>query len=898
MVLPAQVTIHVRDATDTAIREACFAANRYAFSTSPSNPVIVRFDAALNGRTIRLLNALPLVSVDHLVIELAGAGPADRVVLDTADALGSLRLSSHQAVVRNITFLDAGRNQRQVGDGVIVSGSADVRFERCTFAGSFAVGLWLDGCERFGIVECTFEGNGSAGLLCDNGTRDIEVRDCLFRNQGDAGITLIGGERTVVRGCTFDANVYGLLAGAVSRSLTFGPGNLVRASSGAGAVIDGAINPYVHANRFEHNGAPGLAVGEHTVGARIDDNLLLANGGNGRQTQLLLREVTATSCAGNTVQGGHGGGVMLIQCRDIVLTASGTNRTRITGNGFEALTVSACTNVAAFGLDVRGNQASGSRGPQMQVVDSHGCIVEGTTVAGGPGLTGLSFARTHAVTIGDGSVIEGHGEVGVLATDGSDIVIGFRRGRPGAGVSLRGNGTAVQLVGCTDSRVTGDPNVGPAASLLESNGVASGPSLRLIGCAVCGIGPGVTVDARQAAGIGIQLDSACRNVLLAGTTLRGHRDVGIVLLEGSGLAVRGCSVDGASGVARGPGVRIDRCAGVTLLANEVRGHGGDGISIDSSPGVLVGAGNRLLDNGADGCLAQNSRRLVPPPPVVLESVCAVGQQNSSQSGFRLLDVSATATNVTATRCAFGLLLQGQTNATVVNSILHGNGVADRAKTSSSTGRMTFSLYGTGSGNGWTGGDNLVSTAANYPRFVNAAGGDVRLQAGSPAIDSGTHATPAGSSLPCADSEREPRVRGGRVDRGSSEFNPGTGHGNSLELAGSWLRGPGDGTLAFALDAGGAHAGQPFVLLMTGSGTGPGVPLPGGSLPLVPDLWTAILLASPQTCTGSLDGQGHATLIIPVPAPVLPLLPERSTFAFTVGPAFSFVSNPVMARFLL
>jgi hypothetical protein len=498
-------------------------------------------------------------------------------------------------------------------------------------------------------------------------------------------------------------------------------------------------------------------------------------------------------------------------------------------------------------------------------------------------------------TIGNGTVVQDHGDVAVVANDSRDIVVGFRPGQSASGVTLRRNGTGVQFVDCRDSRVRGDASQSAAATLLERCGTPSGPALRVIGGADCGVGPGVTIDAQQAAGLGIQLDSAAQRVLIEGTHVRGQRSLGMSVQNCTDIVLRGNTVSGAN-AASGPGLHCLDCTNVTLLGNTVLGHNGDGVTIDSCRDVLVGAGNRVVDNGGDGCLAQNSRNLSPVPRVTIESVMVVGRQNGSQSGFRAVNVDARLSNVTATRCAFGLLLQGgSTNATIVNSIFHGN-TTDRANSSGRTAPMNFSLYGTSNGSAWSGADNLVNTATNYPRFVNAAAGDLRLQAGSPAIDTGVHATPSGLALPAVDAEGEPRVRGNRVDRGASEFDPSGSSGNSLDLVGEWRRARTAQVLAFDLDASSAHANRPYYLLLSGAGTGPGVALPGGTLPLLIDQWTMVFLGAPSLSTGLLDGQGRASHILPLPEPVVLLLPPRLTFAFVVGPASAFVSNPVIVDF--
>jgi nitrous oxidase accessory protein NosD len=389
---PAQITIPVRAATDAALRAAFTEANTYAFRTSPSNPVIIRLDAALIGQTIRLANALPLLAVDHVVLEVAGAGPNDRVVLDTFLAPGSLRMTSHDAVVRNLTFRDAGRSQSVVGDGVIVSGAADFSFQYCTFERNYGVGLLIEGCQRFAIRDCTFDGNRLPGLGCDIGIRDAEVSGCVFRNHtSDTGIALTSGERFVVRDCVFENNRTGMIAGPITRSLTFGPANVVRTSGGAGLVIVAGFDAYVHGSRFENNRSVGISVEDAALRPRLEDNVLLGNGIDNAQTQLLLRDVLGAVCAGNIVQGGRGVGVLLDQCVGVLLTSTSANTGSITGQQEGAVIATSCSSVVLRGLDIRGNFVSGAGGAQVQFVDSSACLVEASTLVGGAGQLGSAW---------------------------------------------------------------------------------------------------------------------------------------------------------------------------------------------------------------------------------------------------------------------------------------------------------------------------------------------------------------------------------------------------------------------------------------------------------------------------------------------------------------------------
>ncbi|MEJ2721587.1 MAG: choice-of-anchor Q domain-containing protein [bacterium] len=87
----------------------------------------------------------------------------------------------------------------------------------------------------------------------------------------------------------------------------------------------------------------------------------------------------------------------------------------------------------------------------------------------------------------------------------------------------------------------------------------------------------------------------------------------------------------------------------------------------------------------------------------------------------------------------------------------------------------------GSGAGWDtslgtdGGNNLDSD----PLFVDPLTGNLRLLAGSPAIDHGSNAAP---ELQSTDLDGNTRILGGVVDMGAYEFDPATGVGDAPQLA--------------------------------------------------------------------------------------------------------------------
>jgi hypothetical protein len=104
----------------------------------------------------------------------------------------------------------------------------------------------------------------------------------------------------------------------------------------------------------------------------------------------------------------------------------------------------------------------------------------------------------------------------------------------------------------------------------------------------------------------------------------------------------------------------------------------------------------------------------------------------------------------------------------------------------------------------------------------------------------------------------------------------------------------------ALDAGPDHAGQPYLILSSASGTSPGMVLFKTFVPLNPDGVMAMVAAHPtdpklfKGFMGLLDAQGRATAELNL-APVLTpsLIGTTLDHAFLAGPALpTFASNPV------
>lgn len=106
-----------------------------------------------------------------------------------------------------------------------------------------------------------------------------------------------------------------------------------------------------------------------------------------------------------------------------------------------------------------------------------------------------------------------------------------------------------------------------------------------------------------------------------------------------------------------------------------------------------------------------------------------------------------------------------------------------------------------------------------------------------------------------------------------------------------------GTQTLFLDAGPSNAGAPYVIVGTGSGTSPGTPFLGQTIPVNRDAYTDLTVTLPNNVllpmsVGALDAAGRAETSFVLPFPLPPGLRLDHAF-FTVDPAagtIPFVSN--------
>jgi hypothetical protein len=114
-----------------------------------------------------------------------------------------------------------------------------------------------------------------------------------------------------------------------------------------------------------------------------------------------------------------------------------------------------------------------------------------------------------------------------------------------------------------------------------------------------------------------------------------------------------------------------------------------------------------------------------------------------------------------------------------------------------------------------------------------------------------------------------------------------------------------GSVVHNLVAGTTHAGQPYLLLASFSGTAPGTPLPGGlaTVPLNADSLTNLIVQNVNSPAfsnyfGVLDGTGNATATLTLAPGLDPaLIGLTADFAYLTLAPYDFASNPMPLTFV-
>jgi predicted outer membrane repeat protein len=243
----------------------------------------------------------------------------------------------------------------------------------------------------------------------------------------------------------------------------------------------------------------------------------------------------------------------------------------------------------------------------------------------------------------------------------------------------------------------------------------------------------------------------------------------------SNVTISGNSATDSGGGIFNDGNSDPTLSNVTISGNSTTGSGGGMYNYYSSPTLsnVTISGNSATDSGG-GIFTDKSN-------LTLTNVTISGNSASSGGGMFNQRVAPRLTNVTISgnsASSGGGIFNFSAGSEIHNSIIWGNGQAifnaDYWPYSGFT--ISHSLVeGSGGSGSWNtdfgpdGGGNLDAD----PRFVAAGplapstGGNLRLRAGSPAINAGDNSfVPAGSTT---DLDGNPRIVGGRVDMGAYEF---------------------------------------------------------------------------------------------------------------------------------
>jgi predicted outer membrane repeat protein len=202
----------------------------------------------------------------------------------------------------------------------------------------------------------------------------------------------------------------------------------------------------------------------------------------------------------------------------------------------------------------------------------------------------------------------------------------------------------------------------------------------------------------------------------------------------------------------------------------VRERGGGMINVSGNPTL---ANLVFLENYADS--AGGGMQNIDSNPTLVNSVFALNSTtvfDGGGAGMANANSHPTLTNVTFTGNdagdgTGGAIANVLSDPTLVNTILWGNfaatGKQPEIYNNNGSPHISYSLVKDSLTAGCIDGGNNVH---DDPLFVDGPGGDVRLLAGSPAIDAGDNSAP---NLPLTDLDGNPRIANGTVDMGAYEF---------------------------------------------------------------------------------------------------------------------------------
>ena len=284
----------------------------------------------------------------------------------------------------------------------------------------------------------------------------------------------------------------------------------------------------------------------------------------------------------------------------------------------------------------------------------------------------------------------------------------------------------------------------------------------------------------NAPNFGVYADGSS-NLAFQNFSINGSQDGGLVILASSNILVDGCEIQGtnargtsasheALSIAEGSSnFEIKNCqvhdngeegidakynanANGKIYNNTVWNNRGPNIYVDSAVGVEVY--NNISYGATEGSKAG----------ITIAAETSYGGANNPR---RAADIRIY-NNVLYGNAGGGIDFWTESGGTISNVSVFNNTIADNDKAAIrvSTGALSGNnpvfnniLIGGAGGNGLQMGNNFTGNAM----FVNPGGGDYKLQAGSPAINTGQ-----ADGAPAFDLENKPRPAGGGVDMGAYE----------------------------------------------------------------------------------------------------------------------------------
>lgn len=391
--------------------------------------------------------------------------------------------------------------------------------------------------------------------------------DCNLITASDNGISIDGADNTVIQGNLIGTNAAGTAAAAnndgirlsnATNTLVGGTaknaGNVISGNSGAG-IIDTATGNFTGNNRIEGNrigtDATGTAAVANGAGIRILDISGETVGGTDPLAQNIISGNTGTGVSvegptENTTDTLIGNNLIGTDLSGTVALANGNGGLRITGN-----------NTA--GAKVQDNLISGNTGPGLTIESgadgtfvTHnriGCKANGLDALpnslSGVFLDGDTGTSLGSSSLGEGNLISGNGQDGVLMVNGDGDILGNLIGTDITGQAPLLNQLQQNGIRVTDARsgflgsVSGGRNV---ISGNESHGIAiigvTGCDLKIRNNAI-GTGPQGVLEVGNG-GSGVFVSSTVPTALVIGGLTPGQRNF-IGFNGGDGITVTGAT---------------------------------------------------------------------------------------------------------------------------------------------------------------------------------------------------------------------------------------------------------------------------------------------------------------------------------------------------------------------